>query len=143
MRGSFSTLVLGIGLGAAAMFGFDPSSGRRRRELARDRVATGLTAIAELASAAERELQGAAALGAGDGPASPSTALTATPGETALAATGPFAAGRPARRLLEGGAGSLLALVGLVRGGLVGRGVAIGGAYLVSRAADAGDDARS
>lgn len=121
------------------MFAFDPISGRKRRNLARDRVAGALMDLSALAREAELELAArrhqALAAAPLAGSLAPTAIATRAAGE--LGAPGriePFAPGRPAYRLAEGGVGGLIALAGLLRGGLLGRGVAIAGAYVVSQA---------
>jgi hypothetical protein len=49
--------LIGFGLGALAMFVFDPVSGRRRRALARDKATAAAHDVADAAGSKTRDLQ--------------------------------------------------------------------------------------
>jgi uncharacterized membrane protein len=125
IRGFSLTSLLGAaGLGAATVYFLDPQRGRRRRHVLQDRVRGAVHEIEDLADKAQRDVEnrarGLAARATGSAPSRNADMLSV---------------GMPARRLLEGGGGSLLALWGLARGGVVGLGALAGGAYFIACAA--------
>jgi uncharacterized membrane protein len=124
MRLPISMLLFGAG--AASMYLLDPQRGRRRRHILGDRLRSAVGDVEDVAGKAERDLEnrarGAIARARGAAPSRRDHRSL-------------LSEGVPERRLLEGGAGALLGLWGLSRGGVVGLGATIGGAYLVARAA--------
>jgi uncharacterized membrane protein len=115
-----------VGAGAASMYWLDPQRGRRRRHILSDRVRAAVGDVEDVAGKAERDLENRAR-------GAIARARGATPSRRAHRSF--LSEGAPERRLLEGGAGTLLGLWGLSRGGLIGAGAAVGGAYLVACAA--------
>jgi uncharacterized membrane protein len=125
-RYPISWLFTGAGLGAVSVYLLDPRRGRRRRHGIEDRLRGAASDIQALAGKARRDVEnrarGLAARARGSRP-------TRAPRRHLLSR------GTPERRLLEGGVGSLLALWGVARGGLVGFGAAAAGASLIACAA--------
>jgi uncharacterized membrane protein len=121
-RFPISWLLVGAGVGAASMYLFDPDRGRRRRHRIEDRARAAVHDLQDVAGKAERDLQNRAR----------GVAARARGSRSTRHGRNFLGQGLPERRLLEGGAGALLALWGLARGGLVGTGATIAGAYLVS-----------
>lgn len=117
-----SWLVTGAGLGAASMYFFDPGRGRRRRHGAIDRVRGALDEVGNRAGDAERDLQNRAAGVPGSHPAR-------------LVARRLLSEGTPERRVLEAGAGALLALYGLACSGVARAAALVAGGALITRAA--------
>ena len=108
------------------MYLLDPDRGKRRRHILEDRARSAVHHVEDLAGKAERDLanrtRGIEARARGSKP-------------TRRGPRSPLRAGMPERRLVEGGAGGLLALWGLFRGGFIGFSAVIGGSYFVARAA--------
>jgi uncharacterized membrane protein len=121
-----SWLLGGAVLGAASMYLLDPDRGKRRRHQAVERARGALSDVEELAGKAERDLEhrsrGLAARVRG-APAPHRRGLRMLVG------------GTPEQRLLQGIAGSALAVWGLARGGLTGAGGVVAGASLIASAA--------
>ena len=118
-----SWLLVGAGAGAATMYLLDPDRGKRRRHGFENRLRGAFHEVEHLARKSKRDLvnrrHGLAARAKGSmTPIRPQLNL--------------LRQGMPERRLLEGGAGALLAAWGLLRGGLIGLGASLGGAYLVA-----------
>ncbi len=118
-----SWLVTGAGLGAASMYFFDPGRGLQRRRRAIDR---GRGAVHGLAGTAERDLKHRAQ-------GIEAHVLDSPPAR--LVAQRLLSEGTPERRLLEGGAGALLALYGLACNGLARATALVAGGALITRAA--------
>lgn len=118
--------MLGVGATAAgAMYLLDPDRGRRRRAGLTDRARSRAHRVEVLAGKAERDLRNRAKGIAARVNGSPPRRVR----RQALSG------GTPERRLLEGGAGVLVALWGARRGGLLGAGAELLGACLIARAA--------
>jgi uncharacterized membrane protein len=128
-----SWLLGGTVIGAASMYFLDPARGKRRRHQAVDRARGVLNDVEDLAGKAERDLEhrshGLAAR-MHDAPVSHGAHL------------GFLAGGTPEQRLLQGGAGGLLSVWGLLRGGIAGVGALVAGASLIARAALVPQDGR-
>lgn len=124
-RFSFSWLVAGSAIGAASMYLLDPYQGRRRRHGLVDRLRGAVHDVEDIAGKAQRDVEnrarGLAARARGSGPSRGRRTL--------------LSAGTPERRLLEGSFGTLAAIWGLARGGLLGAGAFAGGSYLIACAA--------
>jgi len=121
-----SWLVTGAGLGAASMYFFDPGRGRRRRHGAIERVRDALDEVGDRAGSAERDLQNRAqGLEAGVPGSHPAR----------LVARRLLSEGTPERRVLEAGAGALLALYGLACSGVARAAALVAGGALITRAA--------
>ena len=121
-----SWLLDGAVIGAASMYFLDPARGKRRRHQAVDRARGVLSEVEVLAGKAERDLENRSrglAARMHDAPVSHGANL------------GFLIRGTPETRLLQGGAGALLSLWGLLRGGIAGVGAVVAGASLVARAA--------
>jgi uncharacterized membrane protein len=111
--------------GAGAMYLFDPGRGVRRRAGLSDWARSSVHGVENLAGKAQRDVvnrtRGVVARTKGSPP----------PRNHHRSA---LSEGTPERRLLEGGAGALLALWGFARGGAVGAAATIAGAALLARA---------
>ena len=127
-----SPLLLGVALGAASAFMLDPQLGRRRRAFVRDKVERSR----EFADAASQDIRqrarGIAARARSlRGGAAPDDVVAERESHRPELAPGNWS---PGVRAIAGGAGALLLLYALARGGVGGIGALAIGAALLGRA---------
>lgn len=147
-------IFVAVALGAASAFMLDPQQGRRRRTLLRDSIARGLREGREFGEAAARDLRARAR-----GAAAQARALRLVPGvkdvddrldvhpsaegisalqggtpRSGAAIDLPQSRWAPGTRAVAGGAGALLVVYGIARGGAAGVAAVAGGAALLARA---------
>jgi hypothetical protein len=115
---------MGVLAGAAAAYMFDPVQGSRRRALVRDKALKTYRESCEFADVASRDLRNRA-----QGVKTQPTALIGM-------ARREFTQRNwsPSARVVSGGGGALLMLVGFARGGLTGLTAFIAGAAMLARA---------
>lgn len=118
-------MMLGLAVGAGGMYLLDPRRGARRRHGLVDRARRAITDVEDVASKARRDVENRAHGFSARMHGSPAGHRQ----RTMLSQT------TPERRLLEGGGGALLAMYGLVRGGVIGLLSSVGGIALIARAA--------
>lgn len=124
-RSPITWLLVGTGLGAASMYLFDPQRGTRRRDRLTGRIRGAVSDVEDLAGKARRDAENRAQ----------GLVARVRGAPAGRRRRGMLSQGTPERRLLEGGGGALLALWGLVRGGVVGSGAAVAGVSLIANAA--------
>ena len=114
----------GILAGAAAAYLLDPAQGRRRRALVRDKALKTYRDACEFADAASRDLRNRA------------EGVRTHPGALVGMARREFAQRNwsPSARVVSGGGGAALMLIGMVRGGLSGLLAFLAGGALLARA---------
>jgi uncharacterized membrane protein len=118
--------MLGACVGATTMYFVDPKRGTRRRHGLHDRLRSTVSDIEDITGKAERDVRnrmyGLAARARGSQP-------TRRSRRTLLSD------GTPERRLIQGGTGAVLALWGVLRGGVSGLGAVLSGVWLAASAA--------
>ena len=114
----------GILAGAAAAYLLDPVQGSRRRALVRDKTLKAYRDVCEFADTASRDLQNRAA------------GVKAHPSALVGMARREFTQRNwsPAARVVSGGGGAALMLIGMARGGLSGLLAFLAGGALLARA---------
>jgi uncharacterized membrane protein len=128
IRGFLTTL----GLGAGAMYFYDPELGERRRAMLRDQWTTLQGNMTDLWSAGTQDLQTRAQSFQFDMRAR-ATGQTKSDGMAGVMSMGNGAEWSPGARLLALSGGGAVTLYGLLRGGISGKLVMLAGLNLVSR----------